>query len=142
MRASLRCWIVALKPVEMLQPPLNVVSTGAGQVHQIARDQRRREGQSMKLSPTAKEAVANGQTEISQEKGAKACAGAPRTANTPKRRSSNGLTSASRQRTYDHAICGFVAYRVGSSGFQSGDRDRPATTWTCLALVFGWRRSE
>jgi len=63
----------------------------------------------MKLSATVKEAVANGQAEISQEEGAKACAGAPR----PRTRQNGGLnslTSASGQRTYEHAIREFVTW--------------------------------
>jgi hypothetical protein len=63
----------------------------------------------MKLSATAKEAVANGQAEISQEPGAQARAGAPRS-----RARENGgpeqLTSSSGQRTYDHPIREFVSW--------------------------------
>ncbi len=77
-------------------------------LHQINRHTRRREGHSTKLSATVKEAVADAVGEISQEEAAEACPGAPG----PRRRQDGGgdsLTSASGQRTYDHAIREFVS---------------------------------
>ena len=62
----------------------------------------------MKLSATAKEAVANGQAKISQEAGAQARAGAPGSRDA-KTAVLNSLSSSSGQRTYDHAIREFVS---------------------------------
>lgn len=64
----------------------------------------------MKLSATAKEAVANGQAEISQEARAQACVGAPRSLEHAKTTVLNSLTSSSGPRTYDHTIREFVAW--------------------------------
>ena len=63
----------------------------------------------MKLSATAKEAVADVQVEISQEEAAQAGSGAPGSEHA-KTAVLNSLTSASGQRTYDHAIREFVAW--------------------------------
>lgn len=66
---------------------------------------RRREGRSTKLSATVKEVVADAKVEIPQEEVAEAGPGPPRSGT-----SQDGLTSASGQRTYDHAIREFVAW--------------------------------
>jgi len=63
----------------------------------------------MKLSATAKEAVADAQVEMSQEEATEAGAGAARP-RTPKTAVLNSLTSPSGQRTYEHAIREFVAW--------------------------------
>ena len=60
----------------------------------VSNDQRRREGHSMKLSPTLKEAVADAQLEISQEETAEAGSGDLEHAKTAVL---NSLTSASGQ---------------------------------------------
>jgi integrase len=63
----------------------------------------------MKLSATAKEAVADVQVEISQEEAAKRVLALPDLEHA-KTAVLNTLTSASGQRTYDHAIREFVAW--------------------------------
>jgi integrase len=75
----------------------------------MPRDKRRRKYQSMKLSTTAKEAVADVQVEISQEEAAQAGSGPPGSEHA-KTAVLNSLTSASGQRTYDHAIRELVAW--------------------------------
>ena len=63
----------------------------------------------MKLSATAKEAVADVQVEISQEEAAQAGSGPPGS-RTRQDRSPEQPDVCQRQRTYDHAIREFVAW--------------------------------
>ena len=63
----------------------------------------------MKLSATVKEAVADVQVEISQEEGAETRPGPPDLEHA-KTAVLNSLTSASGQRTYEHAIREFVVW--------------------------------
>ena len=63
----------------------------------------------MKLSPTVKEAVADGSVEISQKKAPKRVLALPDLEHA-KTAVLNSLTSASGQRTYEHAIREFVGW--------------------------------
>jgi hypothetical protein len=72
-------------------------------------DRRRGDKASMNLSATVKEAVADAEAEISKEEVAKRVLGLPDLEHA-KTAVLNSLTSASGQRTYDHAIREFVAW--------------------------------
>jgi hypothetical protein len=63
----------------------------------------------MKLSATMREAVADAQSRTLARRGAEACSGAS-SSPTLQTTGLNSLTSASGQRTYDHAIGEFVAW--------------------------------
>jgi integrase len=83
---------------------MNVVTIQEG-----TRDKCRRDGRWLKLSATLKEAVADAEAEIRKKKSPKRVLALPDLEHA-KTAVLNSLTSASGQRTYDHAIREFVAW--------------------------------
>jgi len=101
----------------------------------------------MKLSATVKEAVADAESEISNEEAAHRALALPDLEHA-KTAVLNSLTSASGQRTYDHAIREFVAWYCSEPASRSTAPSRSDTEFTSNNAgmhrpqsIYGWRPS-